>query len=97
MLCALVLLGISYCGLLYYHHTITGTDKGDGFVGMMLGLYICSHPTANALDLLFFEQGAWLRFSSRWLAALWLGLNTLVLVTGWFVIFVGTTRLVGRT
>lgn len=92
----LIILGIVYSGLLYYQLTITGTEKLDGIIGVMLGLYICSHPVANLLDMFFFERSARSQFSSRWSAVLWVALNVLVLLIGWFVIFNGTVRLVGK-
>jgi uncharacterized membrane protein len=93
---ALVLLGIAYSSLLYYQRTLTGTNNVDGIIGVMLGLYICSHPAANVVDMLFFGRGARRQFASRRSAVLWLALNMLVLLTGWLVIFVGTTRLIGK-
>jgi len=92
----LILLGITYSSLLYYQRTLTGADKADGIIGVLLGLYICSHPAANILDMLFFRRGARRQFSSRGSAVLWLALNILVLLTAWVVIFAGTTRLIGR-
>jgi hypothetical protein len=91
---ALVLLGIAYNSWLYYQRTLTGTNKVDGIIGVLLGLFICSRPVANVLDMFFFGRGARRQFSSRWYALLWLALNTLVFLLGWFIIFVGTTRLV---
>lgn len=93
---ALVLLGIAYSSWLYYQRTLTGTNKVDGIIGVLLGLFICSHPVANVLDMFFFGRGARSQFSSRWSALLWLALNIVVFLLGWFVIFVGTTLLVGR-
>src|ERR1700693_2717257 len=93
---ALVLLGLAYSSLLYYQRTLTGINKVDGIIGMMLGLYICSYPAANFMDMFFFERDTRLQFSPRWSAVLWLVLNLAVLLIGWFVIFIGTTRLVGR-
>jgi len=94
---ALVLLGIAYSSLLYYQRTLTGTNNVDGIIGVLLGLYICSHPAANVVDMLFFGRGARSQFSSRRSAVLWLALNMLVLLIGWIVIFVGTTRLIDRS
>ena len=96
MLWALVLIGIVYSGFLNYQRTLTGADNLDGIIGVLLGLYICSHPAANVVDMLFFRRGAQRQSSSRGSAVLWLSLNTLVLLIGWLVIFVGTTRLIGR-
>ena len=96
MLWALALLGIGYSSLLYYQRTLTDMNNVDGIIGVLLGLYICSHPAANVVDMLFFRRSARGQFSSRQSTILWLALNMLVLLIGWIVIFVGTTRLVGR-
>jgi len=93
---ALILLGIAYSSLLYYQRTLTGANKVDGIIGVLLGLFICSHPVANVLDTFFFGRGTRRRFSSGWFVVFWLALNMIVFLIGWFVIFVGTTRLVGR-
>lgn len=91
----LILLAIAYGSLLYYRHTLTGANRLDGSIGVVLGLYICSHPAANAVDLLFFERGALYQISSEWSGITWLALNMLVLLVGWIVIVIGATRLAG--
>ena len=50
----LVLAGIVYGSLLRYLRTLTGITMLDGGIGVALGLYICAHPAANAINLLFF-------------------------------------------
>ncbi len=94
LLGVLILLGIAYGCLLYYLPTLTGRDKLDGSIGVMLGLYICSHPTANVLDILFFGRIVGHPGSSRRSDVLWLALNLLTLLVGSIVIFIGTTRFV---
>ena len=84
---------MAYIGLLRYLHTLTGVPLLDGSIGIALGLYICSHPAANAVNMLFFERDA-LRQISEWSIVRWLGLNLLTLLAGWLVVFVGITRLV---
>jgi len=95
MLCASAL-GLAYIGLLYYFRTLTGTNKGDGIIGVMLGLFISAYPAAGFLDMFFFEKNARYRFSLRWSALWWLVLDLLVLLIGWYVIFIGLTRLLGK-
>jgi len=92
-LLVMILLAIAYGGWLYYQRTLTGTSRGDGIIGILLGLYICSHPAANFLDLLFFSRGAG-QVSSLRSTAFWVALNLLVLLLGWSVIFIGATRFV---
>jgi len=91
---ALILLAIAYGSWLYYERTLTGSNKLDGSIGVLLGLFICAFPAANLLDVLLFAGSAG-RGSSSWRSTLgWLGLNLLVLFCGWNVIFIGTTRFV---
>lgn len=69
--------------------TITGSERLDGQIGVLLGLYICSHPAANGVDVLFFDRNALRRLLSGWAGVGWVVLNLFVLVAGWFVIVVG--------
>jgi hypothetical protein len=92
ILWGMVLLAIAYTGWFHYLHTLTGIPVLDGSIGVALGLYICSHPAANAVDMLFFERYN-LRQISEWSGVGRLALNALVLLAGWMVIFVGLTRL----
>jgi len=92
----MVLLGIAYSSLLYTQRTLTGTDNMDGIIGVLLGLYICSHPAANVVDVLCFRRGSRSQFSSKRSIVFWLAINIMVLLIGWIVIFTGTTRLIGR-
>ena len=94
---ALILLAIAYGGWLYYECTLTGNNKLDGSIGVLLGLFICAHPAANLLDVLLFEGNAG-QGGSSWRSTLgWLALNLLVLFSGWNVIVIGTTRFVSLT
>ena len=95
ILLVLAVLGIAYGSLLYSRSTLTGTNNLDGIIGVVLGLYICSHPAANLIDMLFYRRDIWYQFSSRRSAFWWLTLNVLVLLVSGVVIFVGTTRLIG--
>jgi hypothetical protein len=92
-----IVLGIAYSTFLYFQPTLTGRHQLDGIVGVVLGLYISSHPAANLVDMLFYGRGIRYRFSSKQSIVLWLSLNVLVLLISGIVIFIGTTRLIGRT
>jgi hypothetical protein len=83
---------LAYLGWLYHWHALSGFRLLDGSIGVLLGLYICSHPAANAVDVLFFERGALQRLSTDWAGLRWLALNLLVLLLGWVVIALGATR-----
>jgi hypothetical protein len=93
----LVVIGIGYSSLLYYRGTVTGVNHADGILGVVLGLYVCSHPAANLVDLLFYRRGIRYQVLSSESVVLWLALNMLVLFVAGIVIFCGTTQLIGRT
>ncbi len=87
-----ILLGVLYGGWLYIQRTITGIPETDGVIGVVLGLFVCSRPAANMLDLLFSRRGR----TSEWSLVGWLALNGLVLFIGWLVITIGAIHLIGR-
>jgi hypothetical protein len=91
----LIVVGIAYSGFLYFEPTLTGRHAWDGVLGVVLGLYISSHPAAHLVDLLFYRQAVRYPFSSKRSFVIWLSLNALVLLISGIVIFVGATRLIG--
>ena len=93
----LIVLGIAYSSLLYSQCTLTSMNNLAGIIGVVLGLYICSHPAANLVDMLFYRRDILHQFSSKRFVFLWLVLNMLVLLIGGVVIFIGTTRFIGKT
>jgi len=95
-LSGLIVLGIAYSGFLYLQPTLTGVRDLDGIIGVVLGLYISSHPAAHLVEMLFYRRAIRYQFSSRRSVVLWISLNVLVLFISGIVIFVGTTRLIGR-
>lgn len=92
---ALALVAVLYSAVALARPSLTGRRTLEGAVSVLLGLYICSHPAANAVDALFFRRQA-VQEDSGWSGMAWLALNLLVLLLGWMVIFVGATRLVGE-
>jgi hypothetical protein len=92
ILWALVLVAVAYAAIFHYTLTLTGSVRMDGIIGVLLGLYICSHPAANFLDLILFSGRSAPRFSSMRSALFWLALNTIVMAAGWFDIFIGATK-----
>ncbi len=94
-LCILILIGIVYTGWLYSQGTLTGVHRTDGIIGVVLGLYVCSHPAANFVEMLFFRRGI-RNGSSPWDVASRFGLNLLVMLIGWMTVFVGAMRLIAR-
>jgi hypothetical protein len=87
-----ILLGITYCGILFFRHRLTPENDLDGIIGVLLGLYICSRPAANFLDALFLGRSTLYRAFAGWSGCLWLLLNIGTIVVGWFVISVGATQ-----
>jgi hypothetical protein len=83
-----------YLVLLCVLPTLTGRPFLDGGIGVALGLYICAHPAANAINMLFFERDSLRTVRSDWPLIRWLALNLFVLLAGWMVIFAGLRRLV---
>ncbi|MBI3971960.1 MAG: hypothetical protein HY332_11775 [Chloroflexi bacterium] len=95
VLWGLLLVAIAYGGLLYYRHTLTGRNTVDGMIGVILGLYVCSHPAANAVDALFLARAALRQVWSKWSGIRWLALNVVVALAGWLVIVSGAMRFAG--
>jgi len=84
-----------YLAWQYFLPFVTGQYRVDGIVGVLLGLYICSYPAANGIDLIFAERGSLKRIFSRRSGIVWLALNALVMIVGWFVIVIGASRFAG--
>jgi hypothetical protein len=92
VLCGFMLLALAYSALLFTYGPLTGETLIDGAIGVVLGLYVCSHPAANVLDLLFLDGGAGRHPVSEERGIAWYFLNLLVLLAGWFVVWTGLTR-----
>jgi hypothetical protein len=71
----------------------TGIDRLDGSIGLVLGLYLCSRPAANGIDLFFAERGSWRRTFTPRSGLEWLALNAVVMLAGWLVLVTGAARL----
>jgi hypothetical protein len=95
-LCTLLVPAAAYLAWASSFRPLDGSPLVDGTVGVLLGLYICSHPAANGIDLIFLERGAFRRVSSRWSGVGWLALNGLVMFVGWLVIVAGATQVFAR-
>lgn len=79
-----------------YLPALTAGPTVDAVAGVLLGLYICSKPAANGIDLIFAQHGALRRTMSAWPGVRWLALNFLVMFAGWMVLVAGVARLIGR-
>jgi len=91
-LCALLVPAAAYLTWAAYFRPLDGSPLVDGTIGVLLGLYICAHPAANGIDLIFLERGAFRRETRRWGGVSWLALNGVVLFVGWLVIVAGATE-----
>jgi len=93
---ALLIPAAAYLTWASYFRALDGSPLVDGTIGVLLGLYICSHPAANGVDLIFLERGAFRRVTSRWSGVRWLALNGVVMFVGWLVIVAGATEVFAR-
>src|SRR3989442_574695 len=89
-----VLLGIAYSSLFLYTYTITGSTTLDGIIGVLLGLYIGSHPAARLLDLLYLQSRTRQELLSSESGISWLAVSILVLLAGIITIVIGANRFV---
>ncbi len=87
---SLLLLALAYIAAINFLGTITQNASADGIIGVVFGLYICSHPAANLLDYLFYHRRI------RPSGSIGLVLNSMMMFLGWVVIFVGTMRFVSH-
>jgi putative copper export protein len=90
-----ILLACLYVGWMGYFGQFTESTRLDGSIGMLLGLYISSHPAGNMLDMLLFmtadvREGIISTRSGQF----WLVLNAVTLLAGWAAIFSGALRFV---
>jgi hypothetical protein len=78
--------------LYYFFPTLTGVNEIDGLIAVWAGLYICSHPAANFLDILLFRGHIhWWEALQR-SPAYWLALNVFTLLIGFLLILIGMIR-----
>src|SRR3954447_25859623 len=92
VLWAFLLLALAYSWLLFtFGPLVNGVARFDGALAVVLGLYVCSHPASNVLDLLFEEGGA-RRHSADRHGVPWYFLNLLVLLAGWLAVLLGVVQ-----
>jgi hypothetical protein len=90
-----LVLALAYGVPLVLLDTLTQSAILDGAIGVLLGLYVCSLPARNALEVMFANRFApgliWRSRAGRG----WLALNGLVVLAGWTAILLGMVSLVG--
>ena len=84
----LMLPALAYIIIVANSIALTGYNRSDGIIGVLLGLYVCSLAAANLLDMLFTR---WPR-QSRVTGLQWLAINAAFVLLGITVIILGTTR-----
>jgi hypothetical protein len=96
LLCMLIAVAAAYSFWFHRRQMLTGNPTVDGTLSVLLGLYICSRPAGNAIDLVFFERSPFHRMVTEWSSIRWLVLNIVTLLMGWIVIYLGTAHLTSR-
>jgi hypothetical protein len=89
-----VLLGIVYSSAFLSIYTLTGSTTLDGIIGVLLGLYIGSHPAARLLDMLYMQSRTRKELLSSESGMFWFAATILVLLTGIVTIVIGANRFV---
>lgn len=97
MMAALSTLALVYVAGLALQGGLSGTDRLDGVIGVLLGLWTCSYPASHFLDLLLFHRYTLLQQKDRRSIFVWLLINGVVLAVGLTIIIVGMTRFTRRS
>lgn len=96
MMAALTVLAVLYVTWLSLQGGLSGEDRLDGVIGVLLGLWTCSYPASHFLDLLLFHRYTFQQTGDRRSVMVWLLVNGVVLAVGLTVIIVGMTRFTRR-
>ncbi len=91
-LAVMVLLAVAYHVTVYYWRPLWYYHKVEGILGILAGLFICSFPAANLLNMLYDLLGRRLQKQDGFSLFFWLLVNFVVLLIGWFIITLGATR-----
>ncbi len=92
-LISMVIVGLIYGVWIYLRDTITGSNLGDAATGVLLGIYICSRPVSNLMDMLYTQNIRWNELRKR-AGIMWLAMNFITTFAGWATIVLGATRMV---
>ncbi len=91
----LIVASLIYLGALAFWRTVANAPKLAGSIGIVLGLFICSRPASNLVDIVLFGRTVPWQSSSRRNDIIWLVLNGIVFLAGCIVLFAGAVRLAG--
>src|SRR5436190_624066 len=89
-----IVLALAYAAVFFALGSITNNGTLDGLIGGMLGLYICTYPARNMIDVLFANRFAARQIWSTGRGRRWVALNGLVLLAGSVVITLGMVSLI---
>jgi hypothetical protein len=83
--------------ILHIRSLATGIPEVDGMLVLSIGFYICSRAAANFLNAILYES-----ILHRWKTlaradVLWLGLNALVMLSGFSLVITGLYRFFSRS
>lgn len=92
-LAALLGLAVAYLAWQASLPDVTVNDRVYGIAGMLLGLFICSRPARNGIDVLIFERHSLRRAMRGAKGVAWLCLNALVMLAGCVVVVMGAMRM----
>lgn len=84
---------VIYGAVLTIWQRITGDGMLDGAIGVVIGLYTCSHPASYFLGLLFAERGATRAVPGDPSGWGWAILNLGVMIIGWLVVVAGAMQM----
>jgi hypothetical protein len=90
----LLAVAVFYISWMLFRHTLTRHARLDGGIGVLGGLYVCSHPAANFVDLLFFRRNIFEDLLQGWKGITWLVLNLVTFFLGCLMITIGAIRFV---
>jgi hypothetical protein len=96
VLAVLLLVALAYSASILSATSLTGHPHLDGAIGIVLGLYVCSYPAANVVDMLFYRRTSLRQPTSGWAGFGWVTLNGVVLLASWLLIAAGAARLAVR-
>lgn len=96
ILWGLILAAIGVRLVFYFWPRITGSPEVDGLLVVFLGFYICSRAAANFLNVIIYELGTHRWASLKRPDIVWLGLNSLVMLSGLMLVVMGIYRFFSR-
>jgi hypothetical protein len=93
LMAVLTLLGAAYCAWMRFEGSLTGNHFWDATCGVLLGIYICSRPATNLMDMLY-TQKILPRDLHKRAGKLWLLMNFITTFSGWASIVMGAMQMV---